>query len=165
MKRPGDKRLMGLSQTLTFGPEHLHDRDLILRMLKAEDQLYFSKMGQEHIAEHGGNTSTESGKVLQRAVLLRFGFDPSEESIRTYRSVIHHYYKSATDYDKEIMDSVVYLRENKLLYYTTDKPLIGSTYKDVRVYDLMDNEVRISDLVERAHNKGKNLIVAAFSTS
>jgi hypothetical protein len=65
-----------------FNLGNLLDRELMLRMLQAEDKLYMSNLGQELIKAHGGNISVESGKVLQRSILRNFGFQGSDEDVK-----------------------------------------------------------------------------------
>lgn len=148
-----------------FTKEDLHNRDLVLTMLKAEDELFMSDLGQEHLRRHGGIYTIESNKVMQREILKQHGFLTDDDSLSNYRSVIHVYYRSPTDYDKEVMNSVVYLRENHLLYYPTVKPQPGQDYIDVELLTLDgQSKVKLSELMKE--DKGKNnLLVAAFSVS
>lgn len=149
-----------------FTQDNIANRALMLNMLRKEDELYFSSIGQEHLSAHGGASSIEGGKVLQRAILSDFGFDTSDSSLANYRTVIHHYYRSPTDYDKEIMASVVYLRENKLLYYTTPKPVTGQPYIDVPIYHSNGTKTRLKNIIASAKLQQKQyLICAAFSLS
>lgn len=147
---------------IPFTQQHLKDRKLMLSLLKQEDDLFLSDLGQNHMTLHGGLYSLENNKALQRKVLLDNGFQTDDTSLKNYRSVIHHYYHSATDYDKEIMNSVVYLRENRLLYYTTPKPQAGDHLIDLDVLDLTGNhKVTLSSLISQK----PYTILAAFSTS
>lgn len=154
---------MGLikDNLVPFREEQLKNRKLVLGMLRAEDKLYMSDLGQEHINSHGGIYSLESGKIIQRAILKRFGYQYDDESLKNYRSVIHHYYKSPHDYDKEVMSSVVYLRENRLLYYKTPLPCVGDIYKDVPLTDLKGNVINLSDIIKGSLKKF--VILAAYS--
>lgn len=159
---------MGVSTGgIEFSQDHVRNRDLILKMLKAEEQLYMSKLGQEHILNHGGLSSLDNVKTLQRQILKEFKFNPSNTSLDNYRTIIQTYYRSPDDYDQEIMSSVVYLRENRLLYYKTSKPEIRQTYIDLPVYDRgSERKLYISDLIKQAKQNGKTrLICAAFSVS
>lgn len=147
-----------------FTIDDLYNRKLMLEMLRKEDELFMSKLGQEHLTQHGGLTSLEGNKVLQRDILNRFGYLADDDSLRLYRSVIHVYYKSPQEYDREIMNSVVYLRENRLLYYDTMKPRIGQKYVDVDLLTLDGTEtVKLSSLMPPKPKT--KLLVASFSTS
>jgi len=143
-----------------FTQEDLHNRELVLKMLRAEDQLFMSELGQEHLTNHGGLYSLEGNKVLQREILKQHGFTYDDDSLHYYRSVIHEYYNSPTDYDEDVMNSVVYLRENRLLYYTTPKPQPGDSFIDVDLLTLNKNKVKLSSLLTKPRT-----LVAAFSVS
>lgn len=155
---------MGIqSEVMPFTQANLQDKSLILDMLKAEDKLFFSSHGQEHLQSHGSIYNTESGKVIQREILKQYGFSTDDDSLKTYRLIIQEYYRSPTDYDKEVLDSVVYLRENKLLYYTTPKILVGKEYKDAELKTLDNIDITLSQIVGTCLKP--YLLCAAFSLS
>lgn len=147
-----------------FTRDDLHNRALILEMLQAEDNLFMSELGQEHLTHHGGLYSLEVNRVLQREILAQYGFQSDDESLSNYRSIIHVYYRSPTDYDHEVMNSVVYLRENRLLYYKTTKPQQGEPFVDVEILSLDGKDkVKLSQLI--MDSTKPRMLVAAFSTS
>lgn len=96
------------------------DRDLVLRMLRYEDGLIHSPETMRMYADptFRPRTSLTIEHALQRVVLARFGFSTSDESVRAYRSIFRHYYRSPWDHDRDVLSAVTYMRENKLLYYT-----------------------------------------------
>jgi len=105
----------------------------------------------------------EGNKVIQREILTCFEFNSSDENLDMYRNAINVYYKNSRECDKEIMNSVVYLRENRLLYYDTPKITIGDKYPDVKLFDLKGNITMLSSIIEsKVHSK---TLLAAFSTS
>ena len=151
-----DKRL--------FTNDFILDRDLILEMLQYEDKLYMSKEGQEILGHYGmeNTTSLEGGKTIQRKTLDHFGFDTSDESVKNYRTIFQYYYHSPTNYDKEVMNSVVYFRANKCLYYTTPVLNIGDIIPDCSVVKLDEpaEQVMLKSLL--GYNK---TLICAFSSS
>jgi hypothetical protein len=134
-------------------------------MLKYEDKLFLSDIGQNFLNEYGSNTtSLEGSKSLQRKTLNNFGFESRDLDLENYRSIFHHYYKSFEDYDKEILDSVYYMRENKCLYYKS-KPLEkNQIIPNVNIYGF-DGKTQY-DLHQLIIKKNYNkTFLAAFSLS
>lgn len=146
-----------------FVREDVLNRDLMLKMLKAEDALYFAPEGQAHLMYHGGITSLEGIKVIQREILNQFGFDTDDESVKNYRTVIDEYYKSPIEYDSEIMNSVVYLRENRLLYYTLPNPQVGDIISDVPLQTISNTPTSLINILKSIIKP--YTILAAFSMS
>lgn len=146
-----------------FRQSDLDNRKLVIKMLRAEDRLFFSDEGQKHLLEHGGLGSLEANKVFQRKILDQFGFSCDADSLKMYRSVIHRYYRNALDYDQEVLNSVVYLRENRLLYYKTVKPKIGDKYTDIELLNTDRCSVKMSEIINRCQKP--YIIFGAFSLS
>lgn len=157
---------MGIKNNLiSFDETHIGDKNLILKMLKYEDELFLSEQGQQFLADYGKNTkSLEGSKSIQRITLNNFGFKSTEQDLKKYRTIFHHYYKSSLDYDPDILNSVYYMRENKCLYYKT-KPLeLGVQIPNVNIYGLDGiTEYDLHQLI-RSKNYSKT-ILAAFSLS
>ena len=108
-------------------------------------------------------TSLEPEYILARIVLSQFGFDTSLESIANYRKIFKHYYRSATDYDHEVINSVYYMRNNRLMFYTTTMPQIGDKLPESQLYTLYsDTPAKLSDLIA---TDSQYTVFAAFSTS
>ena len=109
---------VGSDGNKSFIENDILNRELILKILKYEDDLYMSSQGQEILKDVGKNNifSLDGSKTIQRMTLQHFGYSSTSKDLAFYRTIFHHYYNSPTDYDKEILASVFYMRENRLLY-------------------------------------------------
>jgi hypothetical protein len=157
---------MGIKNNLiSFEKTHIKDRDLILRMLKYEDELFLSNEGQNFLHQYGMNTtSLEGSKSIQRKTLNNFGFESTEQDLKKYRTIFQHYYKSSFDYDSDILNSVYYMRENKCLYYKTKPIELGIQIPNTNVYGL--DGITQYDLHQLIRSKNySKTILAAFSLS
>ncbi len=144
----------------SFSLEHLQDRNLILRMLKYEDDTYKGKYGQDVFKQN--EEILISQLIIQRHVLKYFNFNSDNISLENYRKICEYYYHGPTDYDEEIMNSVLYLRENRCLYYTTPSLHVNDTYPNCDIYNL-DGTTK-TDLYKEMQGYDK-VLVAAFSMS
>jgi len=153
------------AQAMPFTHKHVADRGLVLRMLRLEDSYIHGKEGKEIYTEPSNQaiTSLVPEYTLHRLTLSHFGFDTSDESVRLYRSIFKHYYKSPTQYDKEVLDSVTYMRENKCVYYSKPVLCVGDTIPNCSLVK-MDGVTRttIFDLIG---DKFRFAFIASFSTS
>jgi len=149
-----------------FQQTDVFNRDLILKMLKYEDELYLSSYGQKIIGDPGMNNifTLENSKTIQRLTLEHFNFSSCNESLSNYRTIFHHYWNSASDYDKDVLSSVYYLRENRCLYYTSPDLLPGDIAPDSELYEL-DGITKTSVHQLLKEQPTKQTIIAAFSTS
>ena len=160
---------MGLSteeeatKLVPFTKEHLNDRNLIIKMLKWEDKTLLGEEGQ-CVYRNKYNKHLQPHFAVQRQVLRHFGFDPCDESLKNYREIFRTYYNGPEDYDKEVLDSVVYMRENRCVYYTS--PIIdnGDILPDCRLFCL-DGKTETS--IHKILDEGgyQSCVVGAFSTS
>ncbi len=149
----------------TFTKENVKDKDLVLKMLKKEDEYMLGDIGKGVYQSY--KSSYETTDILAEfeiagMILNEFGFIPSKESLNNYRSIINHYYIDPTNYDKDVMNSVVYLRENKLLYYTSPKIVINQKAPDIKTLYTLDNKQ--TTLYDQFENN-KKVLVCAFSAS
>lgn len=143
--------------------DDIKKRDKIIKMLKYEDELYFSKEGQQILREHGDMfTSLDGPKTIQRMVLNKFGYYSTENDLINYRKIFSYYYIDPTNYDHEVLNSVFYFRENKCLYYNTKPIEIGDKIPNISIYNLDgQTKTNIYDLI-----KNNNLtFMASFSMS
>lgn len=149
-----------------FTNETINNKSLILDMLRFEDQYYFSDVGQSIMSDTGKNNlfSLDGSKTIQRITLLKFGFNSTDEDLATYRTIFHNYYKSSTDYDKDILSSVYYMRENRLLYYTTKPLTIGDKAVDANIVEL-DGKTNTKLFNILAEEPTRKNVVCAFSLS
>ena len=121
-----------------FTQEDVKNKALILQMLRKEDEIMHSTYGQD-IYRNSLNhslTSLMPQLIIQRAILASFGFTTDDRSVDAYRSIFRNYYISPTEYDREVLQSVTYMRENLCLYYTTPKLKIGQTAPNCLLYGL-----------------------------
>jgi hypothetical protein len=147
-----------------FSPTQISQRDLIIKMLQYEDNLYLSEYGQNLLRDRGNQTSSLLGaKTIQMLTLDNFGFNTNEDSLKNYRKIFSFYYKTPWDYDANVLNSVFYMRENKCVYYTTKKLYVGDMLPNLSVYNLDGKTKR--NLVEILNNDFDYAIVAAFSLS
>ncbi|VBB17925.1 hypothetical protein YASMINEVIRUS_388 [Yasminevirus sp. GU-2018] len=150
-------------ESIPFTDQTLLDRELIIRMLKYEDTLILGEVGDRIYKDptYEVSKSLFSEFVIHRMVLSHFGFDTSDESVLNYRKIFKTYYKSPTDFDKEVMQSVAYMRNNRCVYYTEKDVNVGDTLEDCRLYDLAGNETTIRESL----GEFKHAFVAGFSDS
>lgn len=158
----------------SFRDEDIQNRDLILRMLKYEDELYMSEEGQNLLKQRymQNISSLEGGKTIQRRTLQHFGYDSTDEDLAKYRTIFYNYYNSPTDYDEDVLKSVYYMRENRLLYYTTPKPQVLEEVPNVELYEIDGQTKRtLHDILDdkasdSIYNTQKlRTIIASFSCS
>jgi hypothetical protein len=100
---------------------------------------------------------------MHRITLNAFGFKTNDEDIQNYRKIFKNYYNSPTDYDKEVIESVTYMRENKCIYYTGKNYDVGESYENVELYEL--NGKHKVNLFDKINPKDNYTIVGAFSNS
>lgn len=146
-----------------FTEQTLLDRDLMIRMLKHEDTLILGDTGKKIYEDptYEISKSLFSEYVIHRLVLDHFGFDTTDQSVLTYRKIFKTYYKSPTDYDKEVMQSVAYMRENRCVYYTEPKINVGETLPDCKLFMTDGTETTIKNSL----GEFEYAFVAGFSDS
>ena len=146
-----------------FSIDDLNNRELIIEMLKYEDQLYLSEVGQNIMIQHGNNlTNNHGSKSIQRLTLIKFNFNSDDICLEYYRNIINVYYESPNNYDAEVLNSVYYLRENRCLYYKTKNINIGDKIPNVKIHTLDSKE---NDLFNFINTNNNYTIVAGFSMS
>ena len=152
---------MGLTKPLfkTFGKQDVQNRDLVIKMLKYEEELTKSDYGQSLYKNTLNKPliSLTIEKAINRLVLQHFNYEPSDESVDNYRTIFKTYYKSPFEYDKEVLDSVHYMRENKCVYYKTLPLKIGDTVPDCKLHN-----TTLYELIDKSKDY---TMVAAFSLS
>lgn len=153
--------------------KHIKNKKLVINLLKREDALFQGDIGQKIFSNplYGGLYSNEPQKIIQRKVLSDFGFSNDDNSLKLYRSIISHYYKNSTNYDKDVMNAITYFRENRCLYYKNQFN-IGDKLIDVPLIKFDKKELKASDsTLYAAINYGnKNIdfggaILCSFSQS
>ena len=75
---------MGILETNNpFSTTDLNNRDLIIKMLKYEDTIYKSEIGQNAFKSFGLG-QLEPLLVINRMTLIHFGFNTDDNSFYTY---------------------------------------------------------------------------------
>jgi hypothetical protein len=150
-----------------FKMTDVKNRDLILKMLKYEDSIITSEVGQSIYRNKVNEAlfSIEPQLIIQRMTLKHFGFDTDDDSGSNYREIFRNYYKSPTNYDKEVLQSVTYMRANRCVYYTQPIIKVGDKIPNVELYDL-DGKTKL-DLHKDILKEGdfNYAFMCAFSTS
>lgn len=118
-----------------FTLETIKDRDLIIRMLRFENDVYKGEKGQTAFREMTPHTM-EPIHYIHRETLLEHGFRTDDESVKNYREIFRNYYQGPEDFDKEVIDSVLYMKYNRCIYYTEPKIEVGDTLPNCRLYEL-----------------------------
>ena len=154
---------MKYKQTLrSFTQDDVNNRDLILQMLKYEDN-YTRNQGQDIYRIYNQHT-LEPGYAIIRHVLLHFGFFTTDDDVNIYRSIFKAYYRSATDYDKEVLDSVHYMKNNKCVYYTKPKLQIGMQIPDCNLLTTDNKSIQLQNIIDSVR-PFNHLFLCAFSMS
>ena len=135
-------------------------------MLKHEDEIILGSIGKDIYANplYCPRITLTPEYAIHRNVLSHFGFSTTYEDVANYRKIFSHYYKSPTSFDKDVLSSVAYMRENKCVYYSEPVINIKDTIKDVSLYDL-DGETKISLIEFIKQNNANYTFIGAFSTS
>lgn len=149
-----------------FCTKDVKNKQLVIKMLKYEEQLTKSQFGQSLYANplNTSLTSLHVEETLNRLTLTHFGFNTSDESVEMYRTIFKTYYRSPNDYDKDVIDSVHYMRENKCVFYTSKVINIGDVAPDCELYDYKTlSKLSLYNIL----SQGTTIysIVAAFSLS
>lgn len=108
--------------------------------------------------------SLTNEKAFNRMTLDAFGFTTEDEDVENFRTIFRTYYNSSTDYDAEVIDSIHYMKNNKLMFY--QKPIIniGDRIPDVALYHL-DGETQTTLYDAIRKEDAKYTVFAAFSKS
>jgi hypothetical protein len=101
-----------------FTIDTIHNRSLILNMLKYEDSIIHSPIGKKIYNDDSYECFTTSNAMytIHRIVLSDFNFSSLDSDVSNYKKIFSYYYKTPNDFDKEIIHSVTYMRENKCVY-------------------------------------------------
>lgn len=160
---------MGIRDKINLKPFTLEDvknKELVIKMLNYEEELTKSQYGKELYANSLNQPfiSLNVEKSLNRLVLSNFDFDTSDESVNIYRTIFRTYYKSAHDYDKDVLDAVHYMRENKCVYYKNEYLKLGEKIPDCDLYELGGfNKTTLYDVISKFESE--YTLLAPFSLS
>jgi len=147
-----------------FTFDDIKNKELILQMLKFEDKLYLSDKGQEIMIDHGNNITNNLGsKAIQRLTLNNFRYLSDDENLSIYRKIFSYYYNSSNEYDEDILKSVYYMRENRILYYKEKSITIKSKIPNISIYK--SDGKTLTDIYTNLNLNSKFSLIAAFSMS
>jgi len=107
-------------------------RDTVLAMLRTEDRLRKCDEMQLLYDACRDVVGDQVERFIQRNVLKKFGFAPSVENLERYWQIRAHY----GDDDREVMESVIYLRYAHLLHDCTIP--LGAPCPDADLFTLAD---------------------------
>lgn len=145
--------------------ENIKDKQLVIKMLNYEEQLTKSDYGQS-LYKNVLNmplVSLTVEKAINRLTLSYFGFDTSDQSVEMYRTIFKTYFKSPDNYDKDVINAVHYMRENKCVFYK--KPILktGSVAPNCSLLNI--DGITETTLYNVINKNAEYNIVAAFSLS
>lgn len=148
-----------------FLQEHIQDKSLILEMLKYENSLILGETGKEIFNNESYIlfSDLETTYIFHRLTLNHFMFNSNDSDVENYRKIFGYYYKSPTDYDGDIMSSVVYMRENRCIYYKEPRLEKEDYIPNIELYKL-DGETK-TNLYDQINKNNNYTIIGAFSNS
>lgn len=155
-----------LEELKEFTEDEIKRRDLIIDMLRYEDSLMLGEVGKQIYGDDTLNhlTSLETFYLFHRMTLNKFNYMTRDKDVSNYRKIFSKYYKNASDYDKEVLDSVCYMRENRCVYYTEPKINIGDNIPNCDLYELDgESKMTLYDLIKS--NKHQYIFIGAYSNS
>ena len=135
-------------------------------MLNYEEELTKSKFGQS-LYQNTLNkplVTLNIEKSLNRLTLSHFNFNTTEDDVEMYRTIFKTYYNSPTDYDKDVLDAVHYMRENKCVYYKSHPLQLGDKIPNCNLYEI-DGETATTlyDIIDKTN--ADYTMIGAFSLS
>ena len=155
--------MIDIIKRIKFTKNHVLDRDLIISMLRYEDYIMLSKIGIDINLEFKHQKDLSAIFTIHRLVLDKFNFTNDDDSVLLYRTIFKTYYNNPNDYDKEVINSVAYMRNNKCIFYKKRVLDIGDEYIDCPIYNLeTKTTIKLSDLIDISYNY---TFFAAFSGS
>lgn len=157
-----------LTELSDFTGSHVKDRDLIIKMLKYEDSLIHNDVGMMYkTPSYLPSQSLNVEWAVQRLVLTHFGFSNSDDDVLNYRKIFRKYYKNPLEFDREVLDSVSYMKHNKCVYYTQPVIKTGDVVRDQlhTCHVLAPHCCRVNLLNTVDQSPFHLHFIAAFSTS
>ena len=152
-----------LHKTYPFNNTALQNKELIISMLKAEETLIRSKYGQDKFKNKLNNSGSSLmlTKAFHREILYKFSFNTSDDDVEMYRSIFRTYFRSPTDYDKDVIEASHYMRNNRCVFYTTPVLQVGDIYPDCTLTTLNGTNTQLYNHL----NPNGYTFVGAFSNS
>lgn len=151
---------------IPFTLEHVKDRNLIIMMLKHESEMTRGDWGQERYRDPDGRVSIslDNEYAFNRRTLSDFGFDTDDESVSCYREIFHTYFHGPDNYDKEVINSSHYMRNNRCVFYKKEPLVPGNMLPDCRLYKI-DGYTETSLYNAISQGGARQALVCAFSNS
>lgn len=146
-----------------FDINDINDKDLIIKMLKYEDNFSKSNEGQLFYKNsmYRPYISMDIILIINRIVLLKFEFDTCDISVENYRSIFKTYFESPDKYDKDVIQAVHYMRENKCIYYKNPLINIGEKIPNCELINLDGSTTTLYDEIKK--EDGDYTVFASFS--
>lgn len=150
---------------IKFTLDHTHNKELVVKMLTYEDaygkseeamKIYTSKLSHPH--------TLFPIYVIHKKVLTDFGFDTSDESVTNYRKIFSVFYKSPTEYDRDVINSVYYMKNNKCMFYKKPMPKVGDKITDCSILNLDGSSTTLFNALHSISN-AEYYFMCSFSMS
>lgn len=152
-------------ELVPFTQDHVKDRKLVIEMLKKEEGIAKGPIGQgmyQNPQNHPLITLNVE-HAINRITLAEFGFDTSDESVANYRTVFKTYFRSPDDYDKEVINSSYYMRNNRCVFYKAPELKKGDILPDISLYEIDGKS--LTSVHREINEEDRYTVVAAFSMS
>ena len=151
---------------IPFTMNNVNDKELVIQMLNYEETLTKSDYGQSLYKNTLNNPliSLTIEHAINRLVLTHFGFDTTDSNVDMYRTIFKTYYNSPDDYDKDVLNSVHYMRENKCVYYKMPLLQLGDKLPNCDLYELNGATLtNLHDVINKCNST--YTLIGAFSLS
>lgn len=150
-----------------FTKDHVNDRDLVIKMLKHETGIATGEWGQQRYRDPGSGTSVslDNEYAFNRRTLHDFGFNTSDEDVLTFRTIFKNYFKGPDDYDKEVIDSSYYMKNNRCVYYQAEPLANGDLLPNCRLYKLDGTTATDLHSAIRGSSGASRGLICAYSNS
>lgn len=142
---------------------NLQDKQLVIEILTYEESLTKSDFGKQLYQNKFNRpfVSLDIETSIIKLVLNHFGFNTSEQSVSNYRSIFKTYFRSALDYDKDVINSVHYMRENKCVFYQSKEIKNNDIIPNCNLYlDDGQSETTLYDIIKE---ESRYTMICAFS--
>lgn len=161
---------MGFSEkqyTKQFTNDDVLNKELVIKMLCYEEELMRSEKGQNMYRNlyNRPYISLTNEYAFNRMVLNHFEFSSDEKSVEMYRNIFRTYFNSPTDYDKDVIESSFYMRNNKCVFYQAPKINVNDKLPNCDLYHLDGTTKTTLHDVINTEKPFEKAIVAAFSLS
>lgn len=153
-----------INDLISFTEKHIKNKELIINMLKYEDSLILGDTGKKIFDSNVFEKyNLETVYIFHRLTLNYFNFESDDDSVENYRKIFSYYYKNPKEYDKDVINSVAYMRENRCVFFTSEKLNVGDTYPDCQLFEI-DGKTKVS-IYDKINKDDEFTIIGAFSNS